>query len=164
MCFQRDGCVAVYPRPLISSYKTDGTPWRRTRHLTLLTLNGVTAAEAQRVTLDVSVLLPLRLTFSGLSQKSSVLLLADADCKRRLAPLLSRGSYGSLPSSGSVQTQNFVHLSLFRVRSKPQGYLQEFWKVRAACAGISWGAVDGTSVVIKEVGSDYTECRVLASS
>lgn len=44
-CFQRDG----------------------SRHLTLLTLNGITAADAQRVTLDFPILQPLRLAFSGLS-------------------------------------------------------------------------------------------------
>jgi hypothetical protein len=139
ICFQRDG----------------------SRHLTLLTLNGITAADAQRVTFDMPVSLPMRLTFSGLSQKS-VLLLPDAASKRRLAPLLCRGNYGCLPSSGSVQTQNFIHLSLFRVRSRPHGYLQEFEKVRAACGGITWGVVEGTCVVIKEVGAEYTKCRVLA--
>jgi hypothetical protein len=124
-------------------------------------LNGITAADAQRVTLDFPILQPLRLAFSGLSQKS-VLLLPDAASKSRLAPLLSRGSCGCLPSSGSIQTQDFVHLSLFRVRSRPEGYLQAFAKDRAACGGISWGAVEGTRVVIKEVGAEYTECRVLA--
>jgi hypothetical protein len=104
ICFQRDG----------------------SRHFTLLTLNGITAAEARRVTLDAQVALPLRLTFSGLNEKS-VLLLADGATKTRLGPLLSRNSYssgggGGLPSS--AQAQRFLHVSLFRVRSRPQGYLR----------------------------------------
>ena len=138
ICFQRDG----------------------SRHVTLLTLNGITAAEAERVTFDAPVSLPLRITFSGLFQKS-VLLLPDGASKASLEPLLSRDSY-SLPPSGKVQTQSLIHLSLFRVRSKPHGYLQEFAKVRAACEGISWGAVEGTRVVLKETGAEYTDCRVLA--
>ena len=103
ICFQRDG----------------------SRHFTLLTLNGITAAEARRVTLDAQVALPLRLTFSGLNEKS-VLLLPDGATKTRLGPLLSRNSYssggGGLPSS--AQGQRFLHVSLFRVRSRPQGYLR----------------------------------------
>ena len=138
ICFQRDG----------------------SRHITLLTLNGITAAEAQLVTFDASNSLPLRITFSGLFQKS-VLLLPDGASKASLEPLLSRDSF-SLPPSGKVQTQSLIHLSLFRVRSKPHGYLQEFAKVRAACEGISWGAVEGTRVVLKETGAEYTDCRVLA--
>ena len=58
---------------------------------------------------------------------------------------------------------NCDHLSLYRKRGRKGTEVnQQFARVRTALQDHDWGTVQGVSVRIKAVGTDCSECRVLA--
>jgi hypothetical protein len=66
-----------------------------------------------------------------------------------------------LPSSGGKRSCN--HLSLYRKRKANAAKAKEqFARVRKVLQDHDWGNIDGASVRIKIVATDYNECRVLA--
>jgi hypothetical protein len=56
------------------------------------------------------------------------------------------------------------HLSLYRKRelSRTKDAAEQFQRVRKALASHDWGTLEGVSIRIKKVGTDYDQCKVLA--
>jgi hypothetical protein len=54
------------------------------------------------------------------------------------------------------------HISIYRKRDASNQAFSEFAKVRKAIRSHDWGSAEGVSIRIKEVGTDYDICRVLA--
>jgi hypothetical protein len=87
------------------------------------------------------------------------------------------GNYLKVASSTTAKLKNMMdqlkglpdgakpkcdHLSLYRKRGAGREGTVQLARVRKALENHDWGSVQGASVRIKVVGTDYNECRVLA--
>lgn len=134
------------------------------RHLTLLKIT-CTPADAARITFAAphGIALPLRIGFKGLKKRAaSPLLDPDDDAVHVLKRLQSTKNY-FIPDGIQWDQSNrdFLHCSLYRVRSKPSGYKQAFTKVKGALAGLigQFGTASGVRLVIKPEGGPYDYSR-----
>ena len=130
------------------------------RHLTLLKIT-CTPADAARITFTAphDLALPIRIGFKGLKfAATSPLLDPDDDAVRVLKRLQSTKNY-FIPDGirWDQSNRDYLHCSLYRVRSKPRGYKQAFKNVKQALAGLigGFGAAFGVRLVIKPEGGPY---------
>lgn len=158
-CFQRDG----------------------TRHVTLA--NGISdPSVAQRLVLDERFQqemksLPVHVQFgTGFNKwKGGLYLGVTPESVRRLETIvnqlkvrLSSEESGHNTSNNKNHSFKFdgTHLSLFRSRNcDSKRFYSQIAKIRKAMNDFDWGrSLPGVSIRIKQVGTDYNQCRVLWSS
>ena len=120
----------------------------------------MTRSEASKLELWTDdILLPIPVTFSGYQPwKAGVYLKVDATTQEKLKESIM----GNLKNQrgGTIKCD---HLSLYRRRGMNAKVFGT--GVKAIKNGIidkRWGTVQGVSVRLKVVGSDYSHCRVLA--
>lgn len=143
---------------LASRLQMDGT-----RHVTLWE-GKMTRQEASKICFEEEddVELPVAVRFSGWIPRGGYLQL-DSQSQANLKYLVSYLEH--LPTSGRGSGSKTIcdHLSLYRCRGMNwQTFNQECAKIRNGVPAKEWGMVEGVSVRLKVMGSDYSHCRVLA--
>ena len=122
-----------------------------------------TAAEAASIAFAAppNIVLPIPIGFKGLIRLKDVaspLLDPDANAVHVLKRLQSTKNY-FIPDSIQWDQSNreFLHCSLYRVRSGPPGYREAFAAVQQALGeNGQFGVASGVCLVIKPVGGPYT--------
>lgn len=96
--------------------------------------------------------------YLGISDKSTL------ELKRLLSNIVGIPQYNS--SSNETEVVKCNHLSLYRRRKETSmsynAMKYEFNKLKNATNQHDWGSVEGISIRVKEYGSSYDNCRVLA--
>ena len=106
---------------------------------------------------------PIQVNFSGvLPWRAGVYLQVRPDTRVKLEHMLDQCQ--GIPEDNG-DSRKCDHLSLYRKRgfSGHQNVYREFALVRKAVATHDWGSVEGVSIRIKPMGTDYDVCRVLWS-
>ena len=125
------------------------------------------------VAADAGVL-PLQLSPSGLMDWRATIALGFADdavTDEQLGALADlRGVPARLANRLHI-VRSRLHVSLYRTGRpdlppdlKLQAKITEFPKVLAACKGVNFGTLRGVSIVLKLVGADYADSRLLTSA
>lgn len=133
-----------------------------TRHVTLWE-GKMTQTEAAEIELDnaSTKLLPVSIRFGKWIPRGAYLQL-DAATKKQLLDLVME--LEGLPSGKASGAKHIGdHLSLYRCRGmKWQAFNHQCAKIRNDIPADGWGTVQGVSVRLKVMGSDYSHSRVLA--
>ena len=136
-CFQKDG----------------------TRHITMYDVT-LTGEQVRALTFSGTDPLPIDIEIQGWKPwKGGCYLGLTPSTTARLNSLLDK--IQGLPAAGGKRGCD--HLSLYRKRDFEGGEVwRTFHKVRSGLAKHDWGTIQGVSMRIKRLGSEYNECVVLA--
>jgi len=150
-------CKSLLPENVVKQC----SQWQGTEHFTLFKGN-LTRSQSQRVRFLSPPPLPVRLDLGPLKNWTSCLALAtDRQGRRRIGRLLT--DLVGLPTNSS--SQDNLHLSLFRRRGYDASkFRQHITDVRNGLSGGAYGTVKGVKIILKIVGAEYDDCRVIASS
>jgi hypothetical protein len=130
----------------------------RTRHVSMWECK-LTDIQASKIRFSDRPKLPVVMDVQGWNKwPSGNYLQLGKESTSKLLALLDQLEGLSSPGRRSCN-----HLSLYRKRGANAAKAKEqFARVREALQGHDWGNIEGASVRIKSVGTDYNECRVLA--
>lgn len=123
----------------------------------------LTSAQANHVVAKIDDNTSFPISFQGWCPwgDSGAYLQLTADSKRHLKHLLKE-SVSGLPHTTKTPCD---HLSLYRMRGADgQAKTKAKWaftRVKAQTVNWDWGTVQANSIRLKQVGTDYRECRVL---
>ena len=111
---------------------------------------------------------PIAIAFDGLQPwKGGIYLKLSKSTTITLKKILHDGFVGSPYERTVGNNLKCDHLSLYRKRNAPTSlYYSEISKLKKKLSNHNWGSDDvaGVSIRIKQVGTDYNQCRVLWSS
>ncbi|KAL9188191.1 hypothetical protein ACHAXT_006569 [Thalassiosira profunda] len=149
-------CKAACPEGMQNCLQMDGT-----RHCTMFD-GQLTPDQVCNLSFDGDGFDPLEIEFEGWCPwDAGCYLQLTVESENALQDLLDRVE--GLPLGGKRPCN---HLSLYRKRQQTRhpNPKRAFAKIREATRSHNWGSVEGISIRIKEMGSPYEECIVLAAA
>jgi len=140
-CFQRDG----------------------TRHVTMFD-GYLTKQQARCLQFRGGNFSPVKVEFQTgwMSWKGGCYLELKETTTKTLKSLLRNNILQGLDDAAAGGKWPCNHLSLYRNRGYGREAFREFQKIRDALSSHDWGSVQGVSIRIKALGTEYDECKVLA--
>eukprot|EP00941_MAST-03F_sp_MAST-3F-sp1_P002729 g2729.t1 len=133
-------------------------------HFTLLKTNKITHEQASQICLDseeLKSMLPLRVGFNRFHDGKTVLLLPDSSSSNNIKLFTNPNAYAA-PDGVHMIPSKFLHVSLYRVRTRPKGLVKACTAIKEACSNLpSLGSAVTSELVIKQLRDDYKNCYSL---